>query len=182
MVWGIDGSSVREPNPLSTVINPLVHLSLPSSKHRWVTSAILLPSQITSVNSVVTIASEPSSSSRWLVCGDRKGSLHVYQINLSSQSSHANEVNNSSCRGELFIVTLHWQPVQSLSGIHGANGVTHITVRDGHVVTCGRDGHCRVFSLHPHIGLTELTKYKVFCRWNLYTITLHMSIEWCVLS
>lgn len=163
MVWGIVGPSVKEPNPLSTIVEPLAHLSLPLSKHRWVTSTILLHSPTASVN---TTASEPTSSPCWLVCGDRKGSLHVYQTTLTSQSSQAKEVTDFICSRKLLIAKSHLlfqylQPVQSLSGIHGANGVTHITVQDGQVVTCGRDGHCRVFSLHPHTGLTQLSKFKV---------------------
>ena len=53
------------------------------------------------------------------------------------------------------------QPMQSLRGIHGPNGVTHVTTRHGRVVTCGRDGYCRQFSLNSDRGLSELAKFKV---------------------
>lgn len=107
VVWGIDGLSVKEPKSLSTVVEPLVHLSLPLSKHRWVTSAIPLHSPIASVNSVNTTGSDPPC---WLVCGDRKGSLHVYQTNLTSQPSQAKEVTNFICCGKSLIVRAIFSP------------------------------------------------------------------------
>lgn len=63
------------------------------------------------------------------------------------------------------------QPMQSLRGVHGPNGVTHITVRHGRVVSCGRDGHCRTFSMRPTTGLSELNKFKVCTK---HTVTLYV--------
>ena len=55
------------------------------------------------------------------------------------------------------------EPLQSLRGVHGVNGVTHISLWRGFVTSCGRDGHSRTFSLHPHTGsLTELSSYRVY--------------------
>ena len=75
--------------------DPLVCMSLPPSKHRWVTAAILLcsPSPLDSANSsaaissVITAGEDSSLPHHWLVCGDRKGSLHVYQTNLSTKTN-----------------------------------------------------------------------------------------------
>ena len=89
-------------------VDPLVRMSLPPSKHRWVTTALLLRSPlessssstaITAASTVATAASTVATAGEdsslpfsWLVCGDRKGSLHVYQTNLSTKT---NEVRTS---------------------------------------------------------------------------------------
>ena len=82
-------------------VDPLVRMSLPPSKHRWVTTAILLSSPlesssssaaVTAASTVATAGEDSSLSHHWVVCGDRKGSLHVYQTNLSTKT---NEVCSS---------------------------------------------------------------------------------------
>ena len=95
--------------------DPLVCMSLPPSKHRWVTSALLLRLPTTSLDSVsstdaltttdsaaVIPVEDSSLSPYWLVCGDRKGSLHVYQTNLSTKE---NEVTIRSDDGLILFVS-----------------------------------------------------------------------------
>ena len=167
VVWGVHRSGS------TAAVDPLVYLSLPPSKQRWVTTAILLHSPTLPLDSVSfsndlttadsTATEDSSLSPHWLVCGDRKGSLHVYQIILSTKSREVtmSRAVYSTTSIPLYHLSQYVQPMQSLRGIHGSNGVTHIAVNEGHLVTCGRDGHCRSFSLHPHTGLMELTKFKV---------------------
>ena len=161
VVWGV---SRPVPTAQSSAVNPLFRLSLPPSKHRWVTTATLVqasPDGPTSAAAVANTVGESglSSSSCWLMCGDRKGSLHVYQASLTS------EVCTSTVKRSTFYASSpsqYVQPLQSLYGVHGPNGVTQVTLRGGHVISCGRDGHCRTFSLLPHKGLTLLNKFKVY--------------------
>jgi hypothetical protein len=146
VVWGVPEAS----DLASEVAIPLTHLRLPLSKHRWVTAAVIISSPEslspqTSADSGISAANDDRScclqtESCLLVCGDRKGSLHVFQTSPSKE----------------------WlEPLQSLRGVHGANGVTHISLWRGFITSCGRDGHSRTFSLHPHTGsLTELSSYR----------------------
>ena len=76
-----------------------------------------------------------------LVCGDKKGSIHLYKL---------------PCKERLLI-----EPVFSLKGIHGSNGVTHLCYNDGHLYSTGRDGFCRQYKLSQSETLVELAKYKV---------------------
>ena len=84
MIWGIlvSDSATRAPS-----IIPLVCMTLPPSKHRWVTTAMLLdPQLISSLNITMYSTTEDISlSSHRIVCGDRRGSLHVYQINFHTK-------------------------------------------------------------------------------------------------
>ena len=115
-------------NPLDAV--RLVSLILPMSKHRWLTT--------------VSILSHPRHS-RLVLCGDRKGSLHLYRLNAS----------DLECCG----------PYQTLPWLHGPNGVTYSCVHQQVIYTCGRDGLCRKFVLGEDGEMVELTRFKV--RWSV---------------
>ena len=189
VVWGVpaDGGPASEATPLA-------HLRLPTSKHRWVTAAVILPlpdlPTDTSPVSVTAVAetglplpdlkATPTDTSPvcvsavaeelglptdpcLLVCGDRKGSLHVFH------TSPSKEVHITVEKEKSMLVTFHllqWvEPLQTLRGVHGSNGVTHVSLRSGLLASCGRDGHCRTFSLHPLTGLKERSHHRVLQWW-----------------
>lgn len=104
----------------------LACLTLPPSKHRWVTTV-----------SMLHCPTHPFL----ILCGDRKGSLHLYQLTPGDGEWH--------------------DPYQTLQGVHGPNGVTYSCFHDNTVYTCGRNGLCRKYQLGEDGKLTELTKFKV---------------------
>lgn len=112
----------------------LASLSLPPSKHRWV-SAVTVLSDVPTPDAHTTV-----------ICGDRKGSVHVYHCTFG-----ASEAEESPT---------YQEPVQSLR-LHGPNGVTSIVVHGGCIYTAGRDGSCRRFSLGMDGLLVQLSKFKV---------------------
>lgn len=102
----------------------MADMLLPWSKHRWL-------SAITEV---------PSSQ---LVCGDKKGSIHLYKL-------------PSDYNGEQI------EPLFTLKGIHGPNGVTYLCYNNGLLYSTGRDGFCRQYKIdQSETALVELAKYKV---------------------
>lgn len=108
----------------------LACFTLPVSKHRWLTTISILP--------------HPSPHSThpfsWVLCGDRKGSLHLYQLTPSDLQSSG--------------------PCQTLAGVHGPNDVTYSCIHENFIYTCGRNGLCRKFQLENG-KLVELTTFKV---------------------
>ena len=80
------------------------NLTLPYSKQRWVTCAVKLP--------------------ELLVCGDRGGTVHVYDLSDDSSS-----------------------PCQTFLKVHGKSGVSHVCFHDDHVYSSGRDGRYVQYSL-----------------------------------
>ncbi len=102
--------------------------TLPSSKHRWLTT--------------VSILKTPGSNSGdILLCGDRRGSLHLYQFSTDDFT--------------------YRDPNQTLHGVHGSNGVTYSCFRNNVLYTCGRNGMCRKFVINDNGRLKELAKFKV---------------------
>uniref|UniRef100_K1QY02 tRNA (34-2'-O)-methyltransferase regulator WDR6 n=1 Tax=Magallana gigas TaxID=29159 RepID=K1QY02_MAGGI len=91
---------------------------LPECKQRWVSAA--------------------SVSHGSLICGDRGGTIHVYQL--------GSEFRN---------------PSQSFPKIHGKTGVMNIICHKGNVYTSGRDGCYRVFS-HEDGHMTLLNTHRVY--------------------
>lgn len=116
-------------------ISSLASLSLPPSKHRWI-SAVTLLSSVPKTDSHTTV-----------ICGDRKGSVHVYHCMFETSKAEESPT--------------YQEPVQSLR-LHGPNGVTSIVVHGGYIYTAGRDGSCRRFSLGTDGLLVELSKFKVY--------------------
>eukprot|EP00111_Clytia_hemisphaerica_P016339 TCONS_00048381-protein len=95
-------------NQIPTALKLLSSFILPHSKQRWVTNAILY--------------NNPESGfEQWkLVCGDRRGSLHLFD-----GSSKA--------------------PLDSALGVHGKTGVTSVVQHGNHLFTTGRDGNFRKY-------------------------------------
>lgn len=106
----------------------MADLSLLWSKHRWL--------------SAVT----EEEKSHHLVVGDKKGSMHTYQL----------PAIDKDCGGGCPKV----EPSFTLKGIHGPNGVTHVCCNGGHVYSTGRDGFYRRYVMDQSGTLTELAKYK----------------------
>ena len=130
-------------------VSSLVLLSLPPSKHRWI-SAVTVLSNMPKPDSQTTV-----------LCGDRKGSVHVYHCTY--EPSKAKEPST------------YQEPVQSLR-LHGPNGVTSIATHGGYVYTAGRDGCCRRFSLGTDGLLIEISKFKVCI------LCLMISLLRCILA
>ena len=113
----------------------LVSLTLPVSKHRWLTTVSVLTRQS---------CLHPSSADKHppaVLVGDRKGSVHLYMLEGGMAEPH-----------------------QTLHGLHGPNGVTYSCSHQSAVYTCGRDGLCRKFQFlySRDVGkLAELTVLKV---------------------
>lgn len=104
----------------------MADMLLPWSKHRWLS----------------TVTEGPSP---YLICGDKKGSIHLYKLPVDGGS-------REGCLTE---------PICSLRGIHGSNGVTHLCYHDGLLYSTGRDGFCRQYKMNQSEMLVELAKYKV---------------------
>ena len=130
--------SVHEEDGMFTV-SKMTSLSLPHSKHRWISTVTVLSSS----NSHSATVANPQTT---VICGDRKGSVHVYHCIF--EPSMAEEPSS------------YQEPVQSFR-LHGPNGVTSIVAHGPYVYTAGRDGFCRKFSLGSDGFLTELSKFKV---------------------
>ena len=89
VVWGVPEAT----DLASEVAIPLTHLRLPLSKHRWVTAATIISSPESlspQTSSGISAANDDGSccqqtESSFLVCGDRKGSLHVFQTSPSKE-------------------------------------------------------------------------------------------------
>ena len=126
-------------------VDSVSRLSLPPSKHRWLSAVAVLP--YFNSNSAVNAATPHSQTA--IICGDRKGSVHVYHCVL--QDTRVNGLPT------------YQEPVQTLR-LHGANGVTSILVHGPYIYTAGRDGVCRKFSFGTDGLLTELSKLKVQFR------------------
>lgn len=95
---------------------------LPPCAKRWLTAAVCLQST--------------SHGVLW-VCGDRRGSLLLFQEGLTQV---AGEVN--VCEPAL-------QPLSCLFGVHGKQGVTSVCEHKGLLYSTGRDGCVRVFRVRP---------------------------------
>ena len=87
-------------------VSKLACFSLPPSKHRWVSSVLVLQDTNTDADTPMddtsikhnTSGGESGSRSYIVVCGDRKGSLHVYRSRLrpiGQDESHAEKVTNT---------------------------------------------------------------------------------------
>ena len=71
-VTGVSGGELSggldvNAHPVATALRRVHNVVLPSCKQRWVTSA-------------VCVQQDDITSGRLLVCGDRGGSLHVYDL------------------------------------------------------------------------------------------------------
>ncbi|KAK7481281.1 hypothetical protein BaRGS_00027541 [Batillaria attramentaria] len=115
---------ISDPDKGSITFLVVALLELPVCKHRWVVAGCLLP------------------ANSHLVCGDRNGSVHVYQLTKAVGSSIS-------------------RPVQTFSKIHESAGVTSICYHGGTVFTAGRDGQYRRWGM-KNGSLELLSSSRVF--------------------
>ncbi|XP_034551139.1 WD repeat-containing protein 6 [Notolabrus celidotus] len=142
-------------------VNPLPPFFLPPCAKRWLTAAVLLHST--------------SQGLLW-VCGDRRGSLLLFQEEGKFQQKFGDDKNMNEGlvadgtqtvkegrvaegrdgtgigRGEPKIKELKDQTLHSLSclfGVHGKQGVTSVCEHQGLLYSTGRDGCVRVFRVCP---------------------------------
>ena len=123
---------------------------LPPSKHRWLSAVLLIQGDCVHGHTVSDVAvASLCDSDHTIICGDRKGSLHIFKCTLSCST-----LGNDD-RSENVI-----SPLQSLR-VHGPNGVTFITLHKGYVYSAGRDGNCKQYRVSKVGTLSEVRKFKV---------------------
>lgn len=136
--------------PLALSVNPLPPFLLPPCAKRWLTAAVCLHST--------------SRGVLW-VCGDRRGSLLLFQeggkleqemgdekrmdeeVEEVEGEENVCEMMKEREREEVKDPTLH--PVSCLFGVHGKQGVTSVCKYKGLLYSTGRDGCVRVFRVCP---------------------------------
>ncbi|XP_067854519.1 WD repeat-containing protein 6 [Heptranchias perlo] len=135
---------------------------LPLCRHRWHTSVAFLPKQ------------------RFLVCGDRRGSLLLYSCaerdqdeglgaaspDVAVSESADDHPAEQIPEGKLPAKTAGRQgcrePVSALSGLHGRLGVTSVLCHGGFVYSTGRDGCYR--QLKAEDGRLRLLRSQRACK------------------
>uniref|UniRef100_A0A665T0T7 tRNA (34-2'-O)-methyltransferase regulator WDR6 n=1 Tax=Echeneis naucrates TaxID=173247 RepID=A0A665T0T7_ECHNA len=143
--WCIEIKS-NEICSLTFNVNPLPPFLLPPCTKRWLLAAVFLHSR--------------SQEALW-VCGDRRGSLLLFQEmgklvqqKLDGVQVDVGNKNESDGDGRSSIMeerenkevqTLKLQPLCSLFGVHGKQGVTSVYEHQGLLYSTGRDGCVRIF-------------------------------------
>lgn len=113
---------------------------LPRSRERWPTCGTLLSKNL----------------QKFLLCGDRCGSLHLYSLPESSEA----EVQYLS-------------PDHSLPKLHGKLGVTSVMEQHGKIFSTGRDGSIRMLAVNSDPAqLLLLTTEKMVMDWVCTVLTL----------
>lgn len=117
--WSVKATLGENPSPALSV-EPLPGFLLPPCAKRWLTAAARLRSALRGV--------------LW-VCGDRRGSLLLFQEGVREEEEAAGEANAPE-------PSLH--PLSCLFGVHGKQGVTSVCEHKGLLYSTGRDGCVRV--------------------------------------
>ncbi|XP_041476881.1 WD repeat-containing protein 6-like [Lytechinus variegatus] len=107
----------------SLALHAHAHFTLPPCKQRWATS--------------VTLYGEDR-----FICGDRRGSVHLYQC------SHMQNDRPG--------------PVSSIPGIHGKAGTSFVCQYDGSVYSAGRDGTYRQYCITEQGEIRLENTHKVY--------------------
>ncbi|KAM9350552.1 tRNA (34-2'-O)-methyltransferase regulator WDR6 [Symphorus nematophorus] len=139
---------------LALNVNPLLPFLLPPCAKRWLTAGVNLHST--------------SQRSLW-VCGDRRGSLLLFQEGEKLEQKmgddkgllrgrkqtddEGDEMMEERDRKEDADLRLH--PLSCLFGVHGKQGVTSVCEYQGLLYSTGRDGCVRVFRVRPTEKLEE---------------------------
>ncbi|XP_051280422.1 WD repeat-containing protein 6 [Dicentrarchus labrax] len=149
--WCIE-VKLNEKCSLTLSVNPLPPFLLPPCAKRWLTAAVPLKSI--------------SQGLLW-VCGDRRGSLLLFQEGGKLEQKmvdektgrkqtdderigceeNGSEMMEERERKEVGHRTLH--PLNYLFGVHGKQGVTSVCEYQGLLYSTGRDGCVRVFRVRP---------------------------------
>ncbi|CAK6972916.1 WD repeat-containing protein 6 [Scomber scombrus] len=131
---------------LSLSVNSLPSFLLPPCAKRWLTASVCLHST--------------SEGSLW-VCGDRRGSLLLFQEGGKSEKEKGDkgetdkgllkqtEENGSNGDRKNEVTDLTLEPLSCLFGVHGKQGITSVYEYQGLLYSTGRDGCVRVFRVHP---------------------------------
>ncbi|XP_024149465.1 WD repeat-containing protein 6 [Oryzias melastigma] len=112
---------VRQSESCSLVVSlcRLPPFLLPQCAKRWLTAAVRL---------------QPSSKKVLWVCGDRRGSLLLFEENKHLDEGRSREMLDAPL-----------QPLSCLFGVHGKHGVTSVCEYQGLFYSTGKDGCVRVF-------------------------------------
>ncbi|RVE70248.1 hypothetical protein OJAV_G00063060 [Oryzias javanicus] len=115
---------VRKSESCSLVVSVwrLPPFLLPQCAKRWLTAAVRL---------------QTSSKKVLWVCGDRRGSLLLFQENMRLDEDQSREMLDPPL-----------QPLSCLFGVHGKHGVTSVCEYQGLFYSTGKDGCVRVFRVH----------------------------------
>ncbi|XP_044206329.1 WD repeat-containing protein 6 [Thunnus albacares] len=122
--WCIE-VKLNENCSLSLSVNSLPSFLLPPCAKRWLTASVCL------------------HGSLW-VCGDRRGSLLLFQEGGKSEQKREDEGLLKQTDDDLTL-----QPLSCLFGVHGKQGVTSVYEYQGLLYSTGRDGCVRVFRVRP---------------------------------
>ena len=109
---------------------------LPYSRERWLTAAVLYEGL--------------------LVCGDRAGNMHVFDLEkpVSYNGANMSETNNKC--------------IQTFVKVHGKIGIQSFIVLNSKLISAGRDGMLRFYELNKHENtklLCTLHKQKMPMDW-----------------
>ncbi|XP_077370950.1 tRNA (34-2'-O)-methyltransferase regulator WDR6 isoform X1 [Festucalex cinctus] len=155
--WCID-IRVNKMGTVSLWVKCCPSFALPACAKRWLTTAVRLPSI--------------SEGALW-VCGDRRGSLLLFQEDLeqgyedeltdflqANKTSHETDgtmkekVRPEEQKG------LPLSPLSCLFGVHGKQGVTSVCEYQGLLYSTGRDGCVRVF----RVQYTQIEKHEASAK------------------
>ncbi|KOC68853.1 WD repeat-containing protein 6 [Habropoda laboriosa] len=109
---------------------------LPHSRERWLTAAVLYEGL--------------------LVCGDRAGNMHVFELEKSISQNPTN------------IARIDNKPIQTFVKVHGKIGIQNFIVLDSKLISAGRDGMLRFYETYKHKNaklLCTLHKEKLPMDW-----------------
>ncbi|XP_041654921.1 WD repeat-containing protein 6 [Cheilinus undulatus] len=135
-----------ENSSMTLDVNPLPPLLLPSCAKRWLTAAMLLHFL--------------SWGQLW-VCGDRRGSLLLFQEEEKLEKTMCEGMMNDRSPGlkimdeKESVADLALKPLSCLFGVHGKQGVTSVCEHQGLLYSTGRDGCVRVFRVHQTPDIPE---------------------------
>lgn len=147
---------------------------LPQSRERWLTAAILCK--------------------ELLVCGDRSGNMHVFELEKYTSDDQTNVTEMSN------------KPLQTFHKVHGNIGIQNLVVLHSKLISGGRDGMLRFYDvieyknrrslcpLHSEkmpmdwisgnlkssndlfiLGFKEVNKYLMKCKCNLLLYLLYLT-------
>ncbi|XP_068709317.1 tRNA (34-2'-O)-methyltransferase regulator WDR6-like isoform X1 [Montipora foliosa] len=122
-------------------VSALCSFVLPPSKQRWASAVVVLPNPYTEQSVGEDVWTVKSFV---VVCGDRKGSLHLFHP------------ENGDLPSEKPIA-----PTHSLPLIHGKAGVSHLCCQNNAIYSAGRDGMYRQLRIHSN-KLEVVDSKKVF--------------------
>ncbi|XP_030640030.1 tRNA (34-2'-O)-methyltransferase regulator WDR6 [Chanos chanos] len=124
---------------------------LPPCAKRWLTAAVCLPHR----------------GGLFWVCGDRRGSLLLYREEAggkgTEESCGEGEIkSDNKVAVNMLSRNAPLQPISSLFGIHGKQGVTCVRERQGAFYSAGRDGCVRVVTISK--GTLKIRRVQRPCR------------------